>query len=228
MWIWIGIGIWLLCGMVGYFLVRNAWSIKYSWDKGDVVFLSIWCPVMGVIGLLVILITNGKDCFKKKSRRKKMEKIYWDENEQQIKTKAGECLYDRRKNVGTDSALIEAIRRIDDIDRRDAKSDKGNAASSLGQIHNLMSKVANLENDLASAQPNAKLQAQLQCAAKTQGKHKMVFKRKGTATGYITLGIGEAQMRFIFKCDICGLEIIKSKSELTASEKEGLKKLGLL
>ena len=74
----------------------------------------------------------------------------------------------------------------------------------------------------------AKLQAQLQCSAKTQGRHKMVFEKKDTATGLITFGMGVAQMRFFFKCSICGLEITKTEKELSAIEKEALKKLKLL
>ncbi len=72
----------------------------------------------------------------------------------------------------------------------------------------------------------ANLKAQLQCGAKGHGKWEFV--KKDTATGVLTIGCGEAQFLFFFKCKSCGLEITKRKKELTAKEKEGLAKLGLL
>ena len=57
------------------------------------------------------------------------------------------------------------------------------------------------------------LEKQLQCAAKG---HKMVYETTTSTNG------------FIFECAVCDFEITKTKEELTATEKEALKKLKLL
>jgi len=63
------------------------------------------------------------------------------------------------------------------------------------------------------------LKAQLVCSAKTQGKHKMVYDGLNT--------IRTLCETYSFECSVCGLEINKTKAELSTVEKEGLKKLKL-
>ena len=68
------------------------------------------------------------------------------------------------------------------------------------------------------------LKNQLKCAAKG---HKMVFEKvvkRGSEPVWILL----PSNGFYFKCSNCGLEIIKTKAELTTTEKDALKKLKLL
>ncbi len=61
MWIWIGIGIWLVCGILAYKAEMNAtgwreWAIPES--------------ILGPVGLFFVFANEGKNCFK---RRKKMK-----------------------------------------------------------------------------------------------------------------------------------------------------------
>ena len=124
-----------------------------------------------------------------------MKKVYWDEKEQQIKTKDGSCKYDRTGNVEWRKKCNEVI---DDTNQ----------------------KATNFNTDIA------KLKTQLQCAAKG---HDMMFEKKiPCRTSRWSLYIEPSEDKYIFKCSNCSLEITKTKAELTAKEKEGLKKLKLL
>ena len=90
------------------------------------------------------------------------------------------------------------------------------------------------------------IERQLQCSAKTKGKHEMVYSKPTEFELTKTLN-AMAELRtasaiygtsmlytpnptdaFIFKCSTCGLEITKTKTELTAKEKTHLTGLGLL
>ncbi|MCK5017556.1 MAG: hypothetical protein KAS32_10855 [Candidatus Peribacteraceae bacterium] len=77
-----------------------------------------------------------------------------------------------------------------------------------------------------------KLRLQTCCAAKG---HKMVFSRiadfhikRTRIAGFLDETDIDTTELFIFKCSNCGLEITKTKKELTPTEKDGLKKLKLL
>ena len=138
-------------------------------------------------------------------------KIYWDKNLRQIRTKDGECLMDKNHQQSINDS---DSRRICALDDRVCK------AVALGT-----SKVDTLRT-------------QLQCSAKTQGKHKMVFNGINTKseTPFTIMVIkGSEGWRgakntklYAFKCSVCGLEITKTENELSKTEKEALKKLKLL
>ncbi len=144
-------------------------------------------------------------------------KIYWDKKLQQIRTKGGECLFDKN---GFANEIMAADKRV-------------NAHFELNE-----KKLAAFRQELNTWQSH--FQKQLQCAAKTQGKHKMMFVKKGseeTATHqvnnapslwFVTYSCGTSDRDFVFKCSVCGLEIAKTEKELSAAEKEALKKLKLL
>ncbi len=70
------------------------------------------------------------------------------------------------------------------------------------------------------------LKAQLQCGAKGHGKWVYTNSNANGPDSYRCIGV--LGRWFVFKCSNCGLEITKTKKELTAKEKEGLTKLGLL
>ncbi|KKN75915.1 hypothetical protein LCGC14_0376230 [marine sediment metagenome] len=221
MWIWIGIG-WVLCGILAFVVMWRGWGVcfngRYQWAQ---YIESIICFVLGVIGLIIALLMVGKYCFK---RRTKM-KIYWDENLQQIRTRGGKCLLDRT-SAGNYRGIVNGhIAVIQDMGKRIR------ALEDIGQ-------------GFAPAHFRLldKLEKQLQCSAKTQGKHKMVFVKKGseetttynntlpTPTWFVTYtySYGTSDRDFVFKCSVCDLEITKTEKELSAVEKEGLKKLKLL
>ena len=99
-------------------------------------------------------------------------------------------------------------------------------------------KLAEFRQELNTWQSH--FQTQLQCSAKTQGKHKMVFDKKGseetttynntlpTPAWFVAYSYGTSDRDFHFKCSICDLAITKTKDELSAVEKEALRKLKLL
>ena len=198
MWIWIGLG---LCGIWAFTIMWRGWGICFN-GRYQVVKLieSVGCFVLGPIGLIFALIIVGKYYF----RRTKM-KIYWDEKLQQIKTRGGECIYDKNRE-GNTSEIVE------------------------------------LRQEYSKAINKLETQAkQLQCSAKTQGKHKMVFNRLSRNIfrmhePILLYGAGVPLRQtehgtfkfYIFKCSICDLEITKTEKELSAIEKEALKKLKLL
>jgi len=66
------------------------------------------------------------------------------------------------------------------------------------------------------------IQSQLKCSAKTKGKHKMVYESSEV------IGFPSKQKFFTFRCSICGLEITKTEKELSKTEREALKKLGVI
>jgi hypothetical protein len=146
--------------------------------------------------------------------------VYWNEKEGQIKTRSGKCLYD--KNV-TDSKNANLT----------------NLEIFVEKLNKQAKILVTTNNDIACDLKGVK--AQLQCAAKGHGDWKFVgdLKRKWERTDTEIPLQGATSMTvmsytasgndgFIFKCSNCGLEITKTKKELTASEKEALKKLKLL
>ena len=152
---------------------------------------------------------------------KKMEKVYWDEKEQQIKSKDGKCLLDKSR-VDRICNLHDGrlTKRCEIIEQR------------LDIIKNRVAQATEYHNDLAIDVKTIK--AQLRCAAKTGGKHKMVFERKkvGSDAQWVISksgGVWQAGWNgLVFKCSVCGLEITKTKKELTKKEAEYLKGLHLL
>ncbi|KKM77044.1 hypothetical protein LCGC14_1374120 [marine sediment metagenome] len=143
-----------------------------------------------------------------------MEKVYWDEGKYQIVTKDGMCLYD--KNIVAPATLNKYDMAI--LDRP------------------ILDKMAAERKEWLHESNN--LKAQLVCSAKTQGKHKMVFKESTQgkltvndirqAATSMALGWWKEKGPFIFECSVCGLGITKTVKELTTAEREGLKKLKLL
>ena len=161
--------------------------------------------------------------FKKKS-------IYWDEKQQQIKTKSGKCVWD------TNKMSVEAIKpfvisngeRITKIEQEREQSKEYNKGVR--------------ERNVTRDKNRGKLKAQLQCGAKG---HKMVYEKVGESmwstyppfadmikdASLLGTGVSHTKLsrvKFIFKCSDCGLEITKTAKELTATEKEALRKLKLL
>ena len=112
-----------------------------------------------------------------------MEKVYWNEKEQQIVTKDGRCLYDKAH----------------------CRENKECAVSRHTCI--------------------VELRRQLQCAAKG---HKTVFEKVCTESGLRVRIFDKFEEPYIFKCSNCSLEIAKTEKELSATEREALKKLKLL
>ena len=141
--------------------------------------------------------------------------IYWDEKQQQIKTKSGKCLYNRREVGGKFTkifqrieTLSQKIRKLEDVLPDEDWRKKCNDAIS--------------SNEKVTREFETRYQAQLQCGAKGHGQ--WVFVKKDLLlqrncpelTGYT------------FQCEDCDLEITKTAKELTATEREALKKLKLL
>ena len=151
--------------------------------------------VVGFICLIVWL--------QERTGRHRKAKIYWDKNLQQIRTKDGRCLWDRRYIQNQIDELVLSRRNWD---------------ARISVIEKQESRML------------CDFKAQLQCSAKTGGKHKMVYSKLDICLNCFTLGTGQRDYskRFIFKCSACGLEITKTEKELSAVEKEGLKKLKLL
>ncbi len=244
MWIWIG---WGLCGILAFAIMWRGWGICFN-GRYQVAKLieSVGCFVLGPIGEIVALVMVGKYCFRKKERlhlpcfqkgKTKMEKIYWDESQQQILTKDGKCLYDPRAERNTFNSIVatltERVYRLENAQYTKRLYDKN-----WDKIEKLKTQMPKIEPELISA--IGKLERQLQCSAKTQGKHKMVYQsdppKPKNDTNWDIIGdswnTGNActikAKRYIFKCSICDLEITKTKKELSAVEKEALKKLKLL
>ena len=200
MWIWIGVGLWLACGLLGWFMVRNAWLVQGWWERSEGVifgFMALFGPIFPMMALLM----EGKNCFK---RRNKM-KIYYDEKELQIKGKYGMCL----------------------LDMAEMRAQKAEMKTFDGGLDDVEDAVEKLKSD---QEPICKeittLKAQLQCGAKGHGKWVYTNSNANGPDSYRCIGV--LGRWFVFKCQSCGLEITKRKKEITAKEKEGLTKLGLL
>lgn len=209
MWIWISVGAWVVLGICSCLMVWNSNRVNnWTWDSYDVI-ASILCIILGPMGVFIVLLVRGKDCFRI-TKGKKM-KIYWDKSMQQIKTKDGECLFDLMAYRSRCDKIIELESPDTEVDEYNKGIDANNAK---------------IEAE------NREYMDYLRCAAKTQGKHKMMFQKstKGTLTINMIQGYccGQQNSPFIFKCLICGLEITKTEKELTPTEKEALKKLKLL
>lgn len=113
MWIWIGyvIVVWIACGII---CLKMLWNVD-----GD---FSCWpLALFGPIYVFVMLLANGKDCFKK---GKKMEKVYWNEKEQQIMTKSGKCLFDKHGQSVINDSVAEVFNGRDNTELALRKSDK--------------------------------------------------------------------------------------------------------
>ena len=205
MWIWIGVGIWLVCGLIAY---RG--EMKGSGSLG----LALFAFFMGPLGILCVLGSGGHP-FRFK-RRTKMKKIYWDENLQQIRTKGRKCLMDKNHQQSindSDSRRISNLQgRVQKLENITKTVDDGIAKG-----------IAGLEKWATNRESTIK--KQLQCSAKG---HKMVFNRQGAARQQTSLTLIDIFSGYVFKCSICGLEITKTEKELSAVEKEALKKLKLL
>ncbi len=124
----------------------------------------------------------------------KMEKVYWSENLGQFVTKGKKCLYDKNIQSSPKDPFLK------------------------GLLEETLKRISKLENAICNTDGRGILERQLQCAAKTQGKHNMVYYEQDHP----------ATESYWFKCQICKLIINKTKKELSAVEKEGLKKLKLL
>ena len=207
MWIWIS-G-WIVCWILGFLLV---WShdkiIGASWKWHDYVISAIICLLIAPVAVIFGLICVPTVWLNKR-------RIYWDDKQQQIKTKSGKCVYDR-KEVGTKFTKI------------------------FQRIETLAQKVKAIERSMTCTKDNT-LQAQLQCGAKGHGKWVYAggTKQKWDKTEHDISGNETITMKvmsytaigsdgFIFKCSDCGLEITKTAKELTATEREALRKLKLL
>lgn len=151
-----------------------------------------------------------------KKKGTKMEKVYWDEESKQIMTKDRECLYDK---VGLNNQL--ALKRIE-IESLELRINK------LQTVVGTLSDIVYGRNGHETSQGAIdKLQAQLQCSAKGHEiRYNRIIKIGAQPISPFTLLPEDAQYYFV--CSICGLEIAKTAKELTAGEKEALKKLKLL
>ena len=188
-----------------------------EWTMFDrsIVLLAMIC------GWLIVFFVYG--LFKRKSS------IYWDDKQQQIKTKSGKCLID--------------VNKVERMDRQ--------LESLLNE--GVVTKIENIRKDWLEWQQKCnkvieenmevekRLEAQLQCGAKGHGKWVYAggTKQKWDKTEHDISGNETITMKvmsytaigsdgFIFKCSDCGLEITKTAKELTATEREALKKLKLL
>ncbi len=222
MWIWIGIGVvvWLLWGVwICQWIRRGLGSHDIAMYTASV--------ISPPICMMAAYSTWGRNCFKKGN---KMEKIYWDESQQQIRTKGGECLLDKAVLLARLNSLEERIkghqvtRNILSI--RLAKLENAQYTKTLYDKN--LGKIKTLTDSINSyAKAELEIKKQLQCSAKG---HKMVYSKLDLCLNCFTLGIGQRDYskRFVFKCSICDLEITKTEKELSAVEKEALKKLKLL
>ncbi len=227
MWIWISVGIlcWLICFVLVQKIMRNIHANKWSsltWDSGDT-GTAIFLGVLGIIAVPMIFLIAGKHCFKKST------KIYWDEKQQQIKTKGGKCLWDKSQHWGKFEKLKAMI---DDFDKRlkAEESIEGCDGICETKIDKCNEAIKAIERSLTSTSDYTTIKAQLQCGAKHHDKWEFVI-RTGIHVGVDSPAGSShclARIRFIFKCSDCGLEITKIAKELTATEREALRKLKLL
>ena len=154
---------------------------------------------------LVVRFILWLTIFKKKS-------IYWNDKQGQIKIRGGKCVYDSNETA--------RIKKLENTQYTYTLYDRN-----LDRIIELQEENKKRKKD---PRPNEnhvdieQLQAQLQCGAKGHDKWEYVkkdlvfFRNSPELTG------------FFFKCSDCGLVITKTAKELTATEKEALKKLKLL
>ena len=221
MWMWISAGIvWLLLGLKAC-----------SWEKrcSNSLTLMLVALIMGPIGLMLVCSTaDGEPMFVGRKNS-----IYWDEKQQQIKTKGGKCVYDsgetsRIKVLESQlSGLQNRTRKLEDVLPDEDWRKKCNDAIS--------------SNEKVTREFETRYQAQLQCGAKGHGKWVYAggtkqkwdktehdISRNETITMKVMSYTAIGSDGFIFKCSDCGLEITKTAKELTATEREALKKLKLL
>ena len=220
MWIWIGVGMlyWLICFILVQKMMRNIRTNKWpslAWDSGDT-STAIFLGVFGIIAVPMIFLMDGKNCFKKST------KIYWDEKQQQIKTKSGKCLVDVNRIEKLIATQGAAIGKLGSTLYKKTLYDRN-----LDRILELQGKVKLIEKVMANTKSEiaTTYQAQLQCQAKGHGKWVFVKKiNRGSEPVWILL----PSDGYAFKCSNCGLEITKTAKELTTTEREALKKLKLL
>lgn len=204
MWIWIGVGVWYLIGIAAALLEWRMWRRKGHRYHS---FEFIGTVSLGLIGLIIFGLQKGT----------KM-KIYWDEKEQQIKTKDRKCLFDSSFYHNRLAELSDALSRVHKIESWLIEHDK---ESKEVDKYNDKVEEQNAKND----RDGDSRYRQLQCSAKGHGKWMYV---KQVDYSYI-LNIGlPLSVKFVFKCSDCGLEITKTKDELKPAEKEAMKKLNLL
>lgn len=141
--------------------------------------------------------------------------IYWSRKEQQIKTRSGECVYDKMRietmhgnMYAPDGRIAQLARRIYELEKDSLKM-----GAKVGSVVNSNEVICEWRNRYRS-----ELKKQLQCQVRSG--HKMVFAGGSAESGEF---IG-----FIFKCSICDLEITKTEQELTKKETEHLKGLKLI
>ncbi len=142
--------------------------------------------------------------------------IYWNDKEQQIMTMGGKCLYDKDSilsGLQNHKESLESVINDIKILRLWRKGCEGNDY----EVMELRDKYAKAVNGLDA------LTRQLQCSAKTEGKHgKWEF--RGTLKSHPRLMLP----LFVFKCSICDLEITLTKKELSKAEREHLTGLGII
>ena len=217
------------CGFVPAIERRNV--MEWTWID---IFL-----VLELIGIVLVLLFFVWIVFFRNST------IYWDDKQQQIKTKGGKCVYDKNSadldstkalNFRHQLSVLEA--KFANITELNKVIKEANEAIDSSNEHKAKLTAAHndMKNDLLITE------AQLQCGAKG---HKMVYNRTvkskwtrldtaienpqnplqplGMQINY-THNTGD----FVFSCESCGLEITKTAKELTATEREALKKLKLL
>ena len=207
-----GIG-WVSIGLV---CVKAICNINYNndckWDTYDTA-VAISSFIVPPIALIAVLCADGKDCF-----RRFKSNIYWNAKEGQIMTKAGKCLYDKKVLSGRirDSEIkIQVI---------EARNNRLKAEDDAIVAENKAIDKENMEYD----KDRDVMKAQLQCSAKTKGKHKMVYSRTRLNEGQCGGLRDWGSPCYVFECSTCNLEITKSKAELTPTERESLKALKVL
>ena len=211
--IYAGIG-WVLMGLVNLKVCRN---VECNQGRTMGSFIIIW-GFLGFLAppltLLVMLTSEGRDCF----RHSKREPAYWVESEDQIMTRGGKCLFDK-------GAIKILVRDMNDCDRRYHKN-RERIESLEGERVNRKDCRDDVTHRCVVAEKTAErligshgtLTCQLQCSAKTKGKHKMVYTKKVVTNHPL----------YVFTCSVCDTEYIKTKAELTSTERESLKALKVL
>jgi len=167
----------------------------------------------GGVGTFIILMTIGGLC------------SYYDKRKVNRHDKTGERLSFESRFGNRIDYVLDRVRAIENrLDKRE-KDDKETDG------FNKKIEKQNIENNKGIKD----MHCQLQCAAKDHGEWVFVKKNEvsvGTVWVYennTTLTkCDETPDIFIFKCSDCGLEITKTEAELSAAEKNGLKKLNLL